>query len=158
MRGSSLAAADVGHSRARLQLLFDTAQGGNPGVYQIRGIAGTKELFASVKDAIHVFMPTHARAGAKRFRDPRDRRKRAQSQFKCAGQICGAVFRCQRESLFLSQAELLVLVIVGDVASCSLRSKPLAQIALVGLRFGGKLRGSSSGPRPELCKAPAFLR
>ena len=61
-----------------------------------------------MKDAVNMFMPTHAGARAKGFRNPWNRRQRAQSQFKCSGQICGTVFRRQREGLFFTQAELAV--------------------------------------------------
>ena len=70
-----------------------------------------------MKDAVHMFMPTHAGAGAEGFRDPWNRRERAQSQFKCAGQICGTVFVRQRERLFFTQTELVGLLVVGDVAA-----------------------------------------
>ena len=108
MSGSPFPATDVGHSRPRFQLLFHTAQSGNPCAHEIGGIAWAEELFASVKDAVHVLIPTHAGAGAEGFGDPWNRRQRAQSQFECSRQICRAVFRCQSERLLFTQAELLV--------------------------------------------------
>lgn len=66
-----------------------------------------------MKDAIGMFIPTHAGARAKRLRDPRDRRKRAQSQFKRARQIGGTIFRSQREHLFSTQAEPIGLRVIS---------------------------------------------
>src|SRR3954447_5808534 len=92
-----------------------------------------------MEDAVNVFVPTHAGSGAKRVGDSWNRRKRAQSQLKRSWQICGTVLVRQRECLFFTKAELVVLLVVGDVASCSLRRQPLAQIALIGLRLSSKL-------------------
>src|SRR4051794_1617450 len=92
-----------------------------------------------MEDAVNVFVPTHAGSGAKRVRDSWNRGKRAQSQLKRSGQICGAVLVCQRECLFFTKAELVVLLVVGNVASRGLRRQPLTQIALIGLRLSSKL-------------------
>ena len=70
-----------------------------------------------MENAVHMLVPTHSGAGAEGFRNPRNRRERTQSQFKCSGQICRTVFVRQRESLFLTQAELVGLVVVGDIAA-----------------------------------------
>src|SRR5271169_7014765 len=118
--GSPFSAADIAHSSPSLKFLFDRVQGRNPRAHKVGGIAGTKELLTPVEDAVYMFMPTHASAGAKGFRDAWDCRKRAQSQFKGSGQIGGTVFRCQGEGLFFTQAEPTGLFIVGDVAPCSL--------------------------------------
>ena len=74
------------------------------------------------------------------------------------GQICGTVFLRERKRLHRIQAELIGLVIVGDVASRGLRRQPLAQIALIGLRLGGKLGGTSSADRRGPYIAPTSPR
>ena len=71
-----MSAAYVGHSRPHLQFLLDVAQGRNPRADKIGGIPRTKEFFATMEDAVNMFMPAHAIAGAERFRDPWNRRKR----------------------------------------------------------------------------------
>ncbi len=67
-----------------------------------------------------MLVPTHTAACAEGFRDARDRRERAQGKLKSPGEVRRAIFLGQRESLFLTQAELAGLIVIGDVASCSL--------------------------------------
>ena len=55
--GSPFPAANVSHSCSGLELSLDVVQCGNPGTHEIGGIAGTKKLFASMKDAVNVFVP-----------------------------------------------------------------------------------------------------
>ena len=93
-----------------------------------------------MKDTVNMFMPTHSRSCAKRLRNAWDRSERPQCEFECAGQICGAVFIRQCERLLCCQPELIRLLVVSDIASCGLGTKPLAQIALVCFRLYGKLR------------------
>ena len=73
-----------------------------------------------MENAVRVLVPPHTAAGAEGFRDAWDGRERAQGQFKSSGKISRAVFLGQRERLFLTQAELAGLVVIGDVASGSL--------------------------------------
>ena len=91
-----------------------------------------------MKDAIIMLMPAHAGAGAEGFGDAWNRGQRPQRQFKRSGQISGTVFLCQSEGLLFTQAELTGFCIVGDIAAGSLRSQPLAQVALIGAGLRGK--------------------
>ena len=90
---------------------------GNPGAYKIGGIAGPKELFASVKHIFMVFTPPHAGAVAEGIGDSRHGRERAQRQLEGPGQIRRAVFVDQGKGLLFAEAELVGLFIVGDVAT-----------------------------------------
>jgi len=71
-----------------------------------------------MKDAVNMFMPAHASAGAEGFRDARDRRKRTQSQFEGSGQISGTVFVCQGEGLFFTPLDNVPGLCAGAGFSC----------------------------------------
>src|SRR5579871_4213 len=62
--GRAFSATDVSNVGTYFEFLFYTVQCRNPGVYKIGGVAGPKELLATVEHSIGVFMPAHALASA----------------------------------------------------------------------------------------------
>jgi len=78
---------DVGHAGAHFELLFYVVQGGYPRADKVGSVARTKELFATMKNAVIVFVPAHSGACTKGLCDARHGRQRAQGEFEGSRQI-----------------------------------------------------------------------
>src|SRR5947207_4740193 len=95
-----------------------------------------------MKHSFFMLVPAHACAGAERFGNSRNSGKRAESQLESPGNVSRTVFVHQCERLFVAETELARALVIGDVASSSLRSQPFADITFIRAGPGGKLRGA----------------
>src|SRR5579872_2016616 len=118
--GRTLATPNIGDARAGLELSLDAVQGRNPRTDKICRIAWPEEFLAAMKHIFIVFIPTHARAGSERLGNPGNCGQRPKGQLEGAGKISGTVLVRQCECLLFAQTELASLLVIGDVAACSL--------------------------------------
>src|SRR5215211_1668153 len=86
----AVAAADVGHPRARLELGLDAIQGRDPGRDQVGPVAGGEEHLAAVEDLGVRLVPADPGAGAEGFGDAWLGLEAGQGELERAGQVHGA--------------------------------------------------------------------
>src|ERR1700730_11726285 len=101
--GRTLAAPNIGDTRAGLELSLYAVQGRNPRTDKVCCIAWPEEFLAAMKHIFIMFIPTHAGAG-----------------WEGTGNISGHVFVRKRKCLVFAQTELASLLVIGDVAAGSL--------------------------------------
>ena len=100
-----MAAADVGHARARLELLDDAVERRQPRLDQVGEVAGAEEALGALEQVVVVLVPAEALAAAEALGDVRlvldDRRE----QLEGAGDEDGAVVMRERQRLLGRQRE-----------------------------------------------------
>ena len=65
------AAADVGHARARAQLVLDAVERRDPRLHEVRAVARAEEALAALEQVVRVLVPADAGAAAERLGDLR---------------------------------------------------------------------------------------
>ena len=115
-------AADIGHARARRELLHDTVERRQPRLDEVGEIAGPEEPFGAREQIVIVLVPAEALARAKALGDLRLVLDHRRQQLKGAGDERGAVFVGQRHRLLGRQPEGAVGGVVLEVAAGGLLS------------------------------------
>ena len=133
-RRRAVAAADVGHPRARPQLLDDAVERGQPRVHQVREIAGAEEPLGPLEQVVVVLVPAHALAGPEALGDVGLVLDERRKQLEGARDEDRAVVMGERERLLRREPEGAGLVL--DVPAGGLLAEPLAQVALAATRAG----------------------
>ena len=148
-RGGAVAAADVGHARARQQLGLDAVERGDPRRHEVRAVGGPGEARGSVEQRVVVLVPAGADPAAERVGDPRLVAHGRRHQLEGAGEERRAGLVGEHDGVLGGQRVQAVLV--GHVRAGGLRAQPLAHAALAGAGpLGQFARGERTRSRHRL--------
>ena len=140
-----VAAPDVGHPTALLELGLGAVEGRDPLRHQMGEVAGPEELLAAAEDLLVVLVPADTGPGAVGLLHAWHGGERAEGQLERAGQEQWSVGVGESERLLLGHRVAVVVGVVLDVAAGGLAPEPLGHVAGVG---AGPLGELARGGRP----------
>jgi hypothetical protein len=136
-----VAAADVGHQRAALQLLHDAVERRQPGGEQVGVVAGSEEALAAVQHVVVVLPPAEAGAALRHVGDVRRVEHRPDGYLEETRHVRGAVLVGERDRLLRRQRVATAGRVVLHEAAGRLGVQPLAGVALGDVGATGQLGG-----------------
>ena len=147
-----MSAADVGDPSPGLELGDDAVERGQPGVDEVRDVAGLEEPFGPDEQAGVVLVPAEAVAGAEPVGDGVDVPEGADGDLHARGEVGRAVRVGEGRGLLRAQRipVVAVLGVVGDVPARRLVREPRPQVGdgeagAVGEGLGGDGRAVGHG-------------
>ena len=138
-RRCAVAAADVGHLGAALELVDHAVERRQPLAQQVRLVAGPEEPLDAAEQAVAVLAPADALAGLEGLGQLRLVGEHGGQRIEAARHVDGAVLVGEHGGLLGRQRERAGRRVVGDEAGRRLRGQPLAHVALVRAGLGGEL-------------------
>ena len=145
-RGGPEATADVGHPGPRLQLVHHPVEGREPGLHQVRLVAGPEQPQRPGVQPLVVGAPVDALAGRERADERVVVDVAGRDRLEGTGEEHRALVG-QHERVLGTELEGPVVGVVGDVAAGGLVAQPLADVPLVRAGALGQV-GRRHRPRP----------
>src|SRR5271166_3418873 len=137
--GPAMAAPDVGHLGAALQLVDDAVKRGEPIAHQIVVVAGSEKARRRTEEAACLIAPGYPGTGLECWLDLLPVFEHRCHYIECPDHADGTVFDGKDHGLLRGQGEFLRCWLIGNVVRGRLMRQPFAQIALVDAGCGSEL-------------------